>query len=338
LLKTFEASSSEKLVTAADFKQLWMNNSTKINALLATQKPNDFIVDVGLDEKGRAVKIDYDLNMYVQGIGTFKFNSDNHILNYGQAKKISRSQFKNAKSIEEVTKDSPFEYMVGSLTRALGTKSAQGSDTDLVAKSFDRQVEELAARIYDTTGSYSKTYEAVFLLMLSHEKPQVVQYYTPRELNEIARVYAYSYADQDVYDPKGKELAELEKLVTKHKLERRDQFADRMGNEAYDVVTEAIDSRKDRQEWNKFVAQYKQPKTVFAQYYMQQFLKDEDLNTKQTAQLKRVSDILAQTYLDARKDQLTVKSIANITENDEEYIDYSLYSDVYEKVASHFKK
>ncbi|MDQ8935243.1 hypothetical protein [Acinetobacter rudis] len=338
LVKKFEASGSEKLITAAEFKQLWADNSTEIKALLATQKPNDFVVDVGLDEKGRAVKVDYDVDMYVQGMGTFKLNSDNHILNYGQAKKISRSQFKNAKSIEEVTKDSPFEYMIGSLTRALGNKGSAEAASGQSVKSFDRQLEELAARIYDSTGSYSKVYEAVFLMMLSHEKPQIVQYYTPRELSEIARVYAYSYADQDIYDPQGKELAELEKLEVKHKLERRDQFADRIGSEAYDVTTEAMEKRKDRQAWNKFVAQYKQPKTVFAQYYMQQFIEGEDLNTKQKAQLKRVSEILAQTYLDARKDQLTAKSIVNITEDDEEFIDYSLYSEVYEKVASHFKK
>lgn len=338
LVKKFEASGSEKLITAAEFKQLWADNSTEIKALLATQKPNDFVVDVGLDEKGRAVKVDYDVDMYVQGMGTFKLNSDNHILNYGQAKKISRSQFKNAKSIEEVTKDSPFEYMIGSLTRALGNKGSAEAASGQSVKSFDRQLEELAARIYDSTGSYSKVYEAVFLMMLSHEKPQIVQYYTPRELSEIARVYAYSYADQDIYDPQGKELAELEKLEVKHKLERRDQFADRIGSEAYDVTTEAMEKRKDRQAWNKFVAQYKQPKTVFAQYYMQQFIEGEDLNTKQKAQLKRVSEILAQTYLDARKDQLTAKSIVNITEDDEEFIDYSLYSEVYEKVASYFKK
>jgi len=259
--------------------------------------------------------------MYVQGIGTFKLNSDNHILNYGQAKKISRGQFKNAKSVEEVTKDSPFEYMIGSLTRALGSKGAVEASSDQAVKSFDRQVEDLAARVYDNTGSYSKTYEAVFLFMPSHEKPKIVQYYTPRELNEIARVYAYSYADQEVYDPKGKELAELEKLVEKHKLVNRNQFADSIGNEVYDVTAAAMEKRKDRQEWNKFVAQYKQPKTVFAQYYMQQFIEGEDLDSKQKVQLKRVSEILAQTYLDARKNQLTAKSIANITESDEEYID-----------------
>lgn len=338
LVKKFEDSGSEKLVTAAEFKQLWADNSTEINALLTKQKANDFIVDVGLDEKGRAVKVDYDVNMYIQGIGTLKFNSDNHILNYGQAKKISRSQFKNAKSIEDVTKDSPFEYMVGSITRAIGSKGATESAAEPEIQSFSRQVEALAARVYDSTGSYTKTYEAVYLLMLSHEKPQIVQYYTPRDLNEIARVYAYSYADQDIYDPKGKELAELERLEAKHKLVNRNQFADRLGSEVYEITTDAMESRKERQEWSKFVAQYKQPKAAFAQYYMQQFLEGEDFDAKEKAQLKRVSDILAQTYLDARKNQLTAKSIANITESDEEFIDYSLYSDVYEKVASHFKK
>lgn len=338
LLEKFEKSGSEKLTTAQDMKKLWAENSAEINALLAKQKTNAFVVDVGLDEKGRAVKVDYDVDLYVKGLGTFKINSANNLLNYGNGKTISRSQFKNAKSIEEVSQDSPFEYMVGRLSRALGGAGAAVETDGKNVKPFSQQVEELAARVYDSTGSYSKTYEAVYLLQLSYKKPKLVEYYTPRELNEIARVYAYSYADQSVYDPKGKELAELERLVEKHKLQRRNQFDDDIGTDVYEATVEAMEQRQSRQEWNKFVAQYKQPKTVFAQYYMQQFLEGEDFSAKEKAQLKRVSELLAQTYLDARKNQLTAKSIAGFTEDDEEYIDYSLYSDVYEKVARHFKK
>lgn len=341
LEKKFEQSGSEKLVTAADFKQLWAKNSAEINALLAKQKQNDFVVDVGLDEKGRAVKVDYDANLYVKGVGTFKVNSDNNILNYGNGKTISRSQFKNAQSIEEVTKDSPFEYFVGALSRSLGSKAATEAvdgENGRAVKPFSQQLDELAARIYDSTGSYSKTYEAVYLMKLSYENPKLVEYYTPRELNEIARAYAYSFADESVYNPKGKELAELEALVKKYQLNRRDQFDNELGTDVYEVTIDAMKQRESRQEWNKFVAKYKQPKAVFAQYYMEQFIEGEDLDTAQKAQLKRVSELLAQTYLDARKNQLTEKSIATLTESDEEFIDYSLYSDVYEKVASHFKK
>lgn len=341
LEKKFEESGSEKLVTAQDFKQLWDKNSAEIKALLAKQKQNDFVVDVGLDEKGRAVKVDYDANLYVKGVGTFKVNSDNNILNYGNGKTISRSKLKEAKSIEEVTKDSPFEYFVGALSRSLGSKGAaiegEGKNGRAV-KPFSQQLDDLAARVYDSTGSYSKTYEAVYLMKLSYENPKLVEYYTPRELNEIARVYAYSFADESVYNPKGKELAELEALVKKYQLNRRDQFDNELGTDVYDVIVDAMKQREGRQEWNKFVAKYKQPKVIFAQYYMQQFLEGEELDTAQKAQLKRVSELLAQTYLDSRKNQLTEKSIANLTESDEEFIDYSLYSDVYEKVASHFKK
>lgn len=340
LEKKFEESGSDKLVTAAAFKQLWAENSNEINALLAKQKQNDFVVDVGLDEKGRAIKVDYDMNLYIKGVGTLKIRSDNNVLNYGNAKTISRSQLKNAKSIEEVTKDSPFEYFVRALSHSLGSKGATeaAAKDGRAEKPFSKQLDELAARVYDRTGSYSKTYEAVYLMKLSYEKPKIVEYYTPRELNEIARVYAYSFADESVYNPKGKELAELEKLVEKYQLNRRNQFENELGTDVYEVVVDAMKQRQGRQEWNKFVAQYKQPKAVFAQYYMQQFLEGEDLNTQQKTQLKRVSELLAQTYLDARKGQLTAKSVANFKESDEEFIDYSLYSDVYEKVAGHFKK
>lgn len=341
LEKKFEASGSDKLMTATEFKQLWAANSNEINALLAKQKQNDFVVDVGLDEKGRAIKVDYDMNLYVKGVGTFKVKSDNNVLNYGNAKTISRSQLKNAKSIEEVTKDSPFEYFVGALSRSLGgkgTTEAAAQDSHVAVKPFSQQLDELAASVYDRTGSYSKTYEAVYLMKLSYEKPKIVEYYTPRELNEIARVYAYSFADESVFNPKGKELAELEKLVEKYQLNRRNQFENELGTDVYEVTVDAMKQRQSRQDWNKFVAQYKQPKAVFAQYYMQQFLEGEDFNAQQKAQLKRVSELLAQTYLDARKGKLTEKSVANFAEGDEEFIDYSLYSDVYEKVAGHFKK
>ena len=105
-----------------------------------------------------------------------------------------------------------------------------------------------------------------------------------------------------------------------------------MGEETYNIVVKAINGTAGRQEWNTFVQQYKQPQAIFAQYYYQQFLKDEDLDPSQKASLKATSQILAKAFEDSRKNQLTMKSIENLKEESTEYIDYDLYRTVYEKV------
>ena len=110
-----------------------------------------------------------------------------------------------------------------------------------------------------------------------------------------------------------------------------------MGDAVYEIVIDAMGQRQQRQEWLKLVKQYKQPKAIFVQAYMQGFLADNDVSASEKVQLKATADILAQAYADSRRNKLSEKSIAGLPKNAEEYIDYDLYSSIYAKLLKQFK-
>ncbi len=343
LEQTFADYATETLVGADDFKVLWNRHQAEIEALLAKHSHNPLVTDVGLDAQGRAMVVDYQFDFDIDDFGKIHLSSGTRIFNYGKATPISRSQLKNAKSVEEITQGSMFESFVSGITRAIGNaggdKVGASAESDgQNVKSLDAQLEDLAAQIYDSTRSYSSTYEAVFLMKLTAEQPEIVKYYTTQELSEIARVYAYSYADQDVYNPQGAALASLEKLMEKHELHNRHQYDNDMGSDVYDVVEEAIAKREQRQSWNQFAQKYKQPKDLFAAYYVKTFAEDHDLDQKELAELRVVANILAQAYVDTRNNKLSAKTVAALKEDADEYIDYDLYRQSYEKVQKRFNQ
>lgn len=337
LVQKFQSYGSEKLTDAVAFKQLWNQHSDEIKQLLAKHKSNVYVADIGLDAQGRAVVTDYDLSFNVEKFGQMNLKSETNIFNYGKATAISQRQLKDAKSVEEASKGSMLESIVERMSTAFGIASTEAVAEKSKVKSISQQLDDVAAQVYDATGSYSKAYEAVYALKLSLEHAQIVEYYTPRELNEIARVYAYSFADQSVYHPKGKQLAELEALMVKHQLQSRRQYDTEIGTDVYEVVIEAMDQRKQRLEWQKLVKQYKQPKAIFVQAYMQQFLEEQTLDAQEKVQLKATAEVLAQAYADSRQNKLSKKSIQRLSQGAEEYIDYDLYSSLYEKLLVQFK-
>ncbi|OTG84869.1 hypothetical protein [Acinetobacter sp. ANC 4648] len=339
--RVFEQYATSEFKDVQAFKLLWEKHQAEIHKVLTKpQQQNPFVVDVGLDQKGRAVKVDYDLAYVVDDFGRFKFKADFNAFNYGNATPINRNELKNAKSIEEISKGSMFESMIKGMGKSFGISDQDLSKSTQVTKqlSLDEQLDQLAVQVYDTSKSYMKTYQAVFIMKLTAEQPEIVQSYSITELNEIARVYAYGYAGESIFNPQGKELAELEQLAKKHHLELSEQFDDRVGDTVYSVVLKAINATKDRQAWNKFVQQYKTPKTVFEHYYDEQFQKGEDLDAQEKARLKATANILAQAFDDSRNNKLSQKSIEKLNQDSLEYIDYDLYRTTFEKVQKSFKK
>lgn len=77
----------------------------------------------------------------------------------------------------------------------------------------------------------------------------------------------------------------------------------------YQIVSAVVAKDAERQAWQHLVKQYKQPKAIFAQHYMQNFKQDYDVDQPQ--QLKAVADILAQAYVDSTQNRLSLKSIEN---------------------------
>ena len=332
----FEPYVSDQLTDVQAFKALWIKHQPEIQAALAESgQAMPVTIDVALDNQGRAVDLAYQLQFADETIGNFGINLDMQVSNYGHATPIDKKALRDAKSVEEVTKGSMLENIVTGFTKSLGMSESavDGEQTDRL--SFDQQLSDLAEKTFANTGSYIKTYQSVFVLMLSANRPEVVKHYSNSELNEIAEVYAYRFNDR-LEEPKGKALTRLNNLKEKHKLLEPDQF-DELGYSAARIVQEASEGAKEYQAWNKRIQQYKTPQAVFADYYIELFKDDYELNAEQTTNLKSAAAVLGQAFADDRKNKLSEKSIAKLSKDHDGFMDYDLYEKAYVDVVNHLK-
>lgn len=334
--KIFAVYDQNQFIDDHAFKALWIKHQDEIQkALPPIDKRNPFVMDVGLDAQGRAVKLDYDLNYALPELkSSFNIKADMYVSNYGKATPIDQAQLKRAKTWAETSKGSMLEKAVNSFSEKLGQTGIQEHSAEPYTLSLDDQLETIAAQKYDATHSYEQTYKAVFIAKLTESTPQIVERYSSKELQEIASVYAYWYSDEDVYNPEGKALKAIEALQSKHHLQNEDQFDDRLGRAVDRIVSDAIRGDKDRQEWKKLKAQYKQPQQLFAQQYQTQFERENGISNDEKALLAQTANVLGQVYVDARKNQLSEKSIKSLKIEHNEFIDYEIFKDVYMKLVN----
>lgn len=332
----FEPYVSDQLTDVQAFKALWIKHQPEIQAALAESgQAMPVIIDVALDNQGRAVDLAYQLQFADETIGNFGINLDMQVSNYGHATPIDKKALRDAKSVEEVTKGSMLENVVTGFTKSLGMSGTGVDGQQGEQLSFDQQLSDLAEKTFANTGSYIKTYQSVFVLMLSANRPEIVKHYSNSELNEIAEVYAYRFNDR-LEEPKGKALTRLNSLKAKHKLLDPDQF-DELGYSAARIVQDASEGAKEYQAWNKRVQQYKTPQAVFADYYIELFQDDYELNAEQTKTLKSAAAVLGQAFADDRKDKLSEQSIAKLNKDHDGFMDYDLYEKAYVAVVKHLK-
>jgi len=334
--KIFAVYDQNQFIDDYAFKALWIKHQAEIQkALPPVDKRNPFVMDVGLDAQGRAVKLDYDLNYALPELkSSFNIKADMYVSNYGKATPIDQAQLKRAKTWAETSKGSMLEKAVNSFSEKLGQTGIQEHSAEPYTLSLDDQLETIAAQKYDATHSYEQTYKAVFIAKLTESTPQIVERYSSKELQEIASVYAYWYSDEDVYNPEGKALKAIEALQSKHHLQNEDQFDDRLGRAVDRIVSDAMRGDKDRQEWKKLKAQYKQPQQLFAQQYQIQFERENGISNDEKALLAQTANVLGQVYVDARKNQLSEKSIKSLKIEHNEFIDYEIFKDVYMKLVN----
>ena len=332
----FEPYVSDQLTDVQAFKALWIKHQPEIQAALAESgQAMPVTIDVALDNQGRAVDLAYQLQFADETIGNVGINLDMQVSNYGHATPIDKKALRDAKSVEEVTKGSMLENVVTGFTKSLGMSGTGVDGQQGEQLSFDQQLSDLAEKTFANTGSYIKTYQSVFVLMLSANRPEIVKHYSNSELNEIAEVYAYRFNDR-LEEPKGKALTRLNSLKAKHKLLDPDQF-DELGYSAARIVQDASEGAKEYQAWNKRVQQYKTPQAVFADYYIELFQDDYELNAEQTKTLKSAAAVLGQAFADDRKDKLSEQSIAKLNKDHDGFMDYDLYEKAYVAVVKHLK-
>lgn len=208
LKQIFEAYNQNQFINDEAFKALWLKHKDEIEQALPKQR-NPITIDVALDDKGRAVNMDYDVD-YTPAEFKHRFNikADMQILNYGKATSIDQQQLKQAKSVAEASKGSMLENFIKGFSEKLGQSDVSehpvGTHSDV--QDLDANLAVLADKTYDATHAYDKTYKAVFIAKLTAEKPSYIKYYSVQQLQEIAEVYAYWFSDEDTYNPQGKSL------------------------------------------------------------------------------------------------------------------------------------
>ncbi|MCT6833565.1 MAG: hypothetical protein M3039_06075, partial [Acinetobacter baumannii] len=280
LKQIFEAYNQNQFINDEAFKALWLKHKDEIEQALPKQR-NPITIDVALDDKGRAVNMDYDVD-YTPAEFKHRFNikADMQILNYGKATSIDQQQLKQAKSVAEASKGSMLENFIKGFSEKLGQSDVSehpvGTHSDV--QDLDANLAVLADKTYDATHAYDKTYKAVFIAKLTAEKPSYIKYYSVQQLQEIAEVYAYWFSDEDTYNPQGKALERITALQKKHHLEQDDQFDHELGRTVDHIVLTTIQGKTGREAWQKLQKQYKQPAQLFSKQYQLEFEKQNGVS------------------------------------------------------------
>ena len=336
LKQTFAAYDQNQFVNDEAFKALWLKHKAEIEQALPKQR-NPITIDVGLDEKGRAVNVDYDI-AYTPAEFNHRFNikADMQILNYGKATSIDQQQLKQAKSVAEASKGSLFENFVKGFREKLGQSDVSEHPVGLHSdvQDLDSSLALLANQTYDATRAYDKTYKAVFIAKLTAEKPSYIHYYSVQQLQEIAEVYAYWFSEEETYNPQGKALERIETLQKKHHLEQEEQFDNDLGRAVDHIVITTIQGEAGREAWQKLQKQYKQPEQLFSKQYQLKFEQQNGASAEEEPLLSQTADILGKAYAAARKQQLTEKTIQNLKPEHNEFIDYEIFRDVYKQMVT----
>ncbi len=336
LKQIFEAYNQNQFINDEAFKALWLKHKDEIEQALPKQR-NPITIDVALDDKGRAVNMDYDVD-YTPAEFKHRFNikADMQILNYGKATSIDQQQLKQAKSVAEASKGSMLENFIKGFSEKLGQSDVSehpvGTHSDV--QDLDANLAVLADKTYDATHAYDKTYKAVFIAKLTAEKPSYIKYYSVQQLQEIAEVYAYWFSDEDTYNPQGKALERITALQKKHHLEQDDQFDHELGRAVDHIVLTTIQGKTGREAWLKLQKQYKQPGQLFSKQYQLEFEKQNGVSAEEKHLLSETADILGNVYVAARKKQLSEKTIQNLKPEHNEFIDYEIFREVYKQMVT----
>lgn len=334
----FTAYQTEQLVDAQSFKQLWQKHQAEITPIMAQlgSERSPFVMDVGLDQKGRAQNMDYNIVISDEQIGKLQIKSTNQVFNYGSATAIDRQALRNAKSIEEVSKGSLLENVVKGMLGPLGadsssTESASSSTTEL-PKAISDYYQQAAQQSYARQHSEVKAYQAVFALMFAAQRPEYIRYYSSATINEISEVYAYEF--MDVAEPKGAALKRLTQLRQKHALQHEQDF-DELGESIANIVNDALEDVQENQQWKNLVKKYKTKQAVFAQVYQDEFKDMYSVDSEQTVKLAQAAQIFAKAFADDLKDQQSEKSLQGMTLEHVDFFSDSTYYETYKAVQKH---
>ncbi len=324
LVAIFAQLGSDQLTTAAQFQKIWAEHLSEINQALPNASDRQpFVMTIGLDQQGRIADAIYDLQkVKIDQDNQFALKMNMQVNNYGNATGIDKKALREAKSFKEISKGSFLETILGKYS-----KDGKEQPTQI---SWDEQLNKLAQQTYQQTKSYEKTYVAVFIAKLTAQNPNIVKQYSVQDLQEIALVYAYCYADKDAFNPKGAALDRVKALQHKHHLDLYDQFDDDLGQAINTLVLPIWKQDQSVQAVRKIVGDSRSAEDVFALYYADLYTQDNDLDAYERGQMKKTAKVLGHVYVAMHNKRFSENDLKGIENNLDEYIDYSIFIHAYQ--------
>ncbi|OTG88012.1 hypothetical protein B9T31_00345 [Acinetobacter sp. ANC 4558] len=327
----FEPYQSSQFVDAEAFKNIWNKHQLEIQDILNQQKMDSIpiTVDLSLDAQGRMTDVVYNIVKNDKKYGNIHILSTTQIYNYGKATPINQQLLKDAKTFKEATKGSAYEEIVGRIF------DDSEENTKEVTQNFNQILEQIASDTYKRTGSYVKSYQAVYALYFITEKPNLAKYYSTADLNEIAEVSAYHF--NKALRPTAVEKARLEKLVKKHELKQSDNFGEE-GYAVFRIMKQVLENNEKQRYWTKLNVKAKTGQSAFAAHY-EKLYKDyyQVSSAEDSKQLRETAQILAQGFSDDLKGKLSEKSIQKLKIDHVDYLDPGVYQETYIDIQENIK-
>ncbi|ALH94502.1 hypothetical protein [Acinetobacter equi] len=320
VVSIFEPYASTDFTDANAFKELWNNHQVDIQHVLENENRASMtmLTDIGLDAKGRVIDVEYNIEKQDKKYGKINLLSSTQISNYGQATPIDRKKLKDAKSISE------------QLSNTIFSRSKNEEDV-----SFENMLEKIALETYLDTGSYIKSYQAVYVLYFAAAKPAFAKYYSANELNEIAELFAYYVYENE--RPNAQTAKRIKQLQEKHQLSDPSSYG-YIGDAVSMILDSALDNIEVDVYWKEFKVQHKTAQDAFAAHYVKVFEdKYEDFTPEEDALLLEVANILGQSYKADLAGKLKLKNISSLREAHEDLIDWDIYRETYREIRTHYK-
>lgn len=332
LNKTFAQYDNGELKTIEQFKEILAKHQDVIQKRL----PKDLhpvYMDTLIDAQGRLVgsnmvfNVDSNILDVKHVKGTVNF--DMAVQNYGQAKVSLTANAKNAKPFTEhpfalASKKGGHQYNYGSAL-----------------------AEDIAQSVYQQTKSYEQAYVATFISLLSHHRPEFLNYVSAKDLQEIALVYAYSYADEELYMLKPAQVKHIQALEKKHNLRSSRQMLNNIGSQTAEIVeeiiqpvtTEPADDMVNEAQKAELKKKFKTPESLFAHLYVQRYevmMLDGKLEAESQVHLDKAGQFLAKAYADLRQNKFDDALLKQLTVEQGEYVSMLVYVGTVELVESIF--
>ena len=108
------------------------------------------------------------------------------------------------------------------------------------------------------------------------------------------------------------------------------QYDDGLGNSVDEIVAKVWKDKQSVLEIQNLVKKYKTTEAVFAQYYMQKFEAENEIEKGQRADFIKTAKILAKSYTAFKRNKFNDQVVAGLDQDATEFIDYDLFKQTYQ--------